>query len=142
VRLRPLGKQLFRRRFERPLAAETGRSAAVAIATTRNSAEDDCHSDAGGEHRRGQLDEDRKTSAARPPPSSLSGPDGLWIASGQGLDSRGLGEGEKSLIAGSCARAPFRPRRAPGSRSPLVRLSVGCEHPDDLWRDLEHALTP
>jgi cystathionine gamma-synthase len=24
----------------------------------------------------------------------------------------------------------------------LLRLSVGCEHPDDLWRDLEQALTP
>ncbi len=24
----------------------------------------------------------------------------------------------------------------------LLRLSVGCEHPEDLWRDLEHALTP
>lgn len=24
----------------------------------------------------------------------------------------------------------------------LLRLSVGCEHPDDLWRDLEHALAP
>ena len=24
----------------------------------------------------------------------------------------------------------------------LLRLSVGCEHPDDLWRDLQHALTP
>jgi cystathionine gamma-synthase len=23
----------------------------------------------------------------------------------------------------------------------LLRMSVGCEHPDDLWRDLEHALT-
>ncbi len=23
----------------------------------------------------------------------------------------------------------------------LLRLSVGCEHPDDIWRDLEHALT-
>lgn len=24
----------------------------------------------------------------------------------------------------------------------LLRLSVGCEHPDDLWRDLQQALTP
>lgn len=24
--------------------------------------------------------------------------------------------------------------------SGLLRLSVGCEHPDDLWRDLDHAL--
>jgi cystathionine gamma-synthase len=24
----------------------------------------------------------------------------------------------------------------------LLRLSVGCEHPDDIWRDLEQALTP
>lgn len=24
----------------------------------------------------------------------------------------------------------------------LLRLSVGCEHLDDLWRDLQHALTP
>lgn len=24
----------------------------------------------------------------------------------------------------------------------LLRLSVGCEHPDDLWRDLQHAITP
>ncbi|HKH17761.1 MAG TPA: PLP-dependent aspartate aminotransferase family protein [Solirubrobacteraceae bacterium] len=24
----------------------------------------------------------------------------------------------------------------------LLRLSVGCEHPDDVWRDLEQALTP
>ena len=24
----------------------------------------------------------------------------------------------------------------------LLRLSVGCEHPDDLWRDLDRALTP
>lgn len=24
----------------------------------------------------------------------------------------------------------------------LLRLSVGCEHPDDLWRDLDQALTP
>jgi cystathionine gamma-synthase len=26
--------------------------------------------------------------------------------------------------------------------SGLLRLSVGCEHPDDLWRDLQQALTP
>src|SRR5215208_100968 len=26
--------------------------------------------------------------------------------------------------------------------SGLLRLSVGCEHPDDIWRDLEQALTP
>ena len=24
----------------------------------------------------------------------------------------------------------------------LLRLSVGCEHPEDLWRDLQQALTP
>ena len=24
----------------------------------------------------------------------------------------------------------------------LLRLSVGCEHPDDVWRDLQQALTP
>lgn len=24
----------------------------------------------------------------------------------------------------------------------LLRLSVGCEHPDDLWRDLQQALKP
>jgi hypothetical protein len=24
----------------------------------------------------------------------------------------------------------------------LLRLSVGCEHPDDLWRDLQQALMP
>lgn len=24
----------------------------------------------------------------------------------------------------------------------LLRLSVGCEHPTDLWRDLNQALTP
>jgi cystathionine gamma-synthase len=24
--------------------------------------------------------------------------------------------------------------------SGLLRLSVGCEHPDDLWRDLDRAL--
>ena len=24
----------------------------------------------------------------------------------------------------------------------LLRLSVGCEHPDDLWRDLQQTLTP
>ncbi len=24
----------------------------------------------------------------------------------------------------------------------LLRLSVGCEHPDDLWHDLQQALTP
>lgn len=24
----------------------------------------------------------------------------------------------------------------------LLRLSVGCEHPDDIWRDLQQALTP
>jgi cystathionine gamma-synthase len=24
----------------------------------------------------------------------------------------------------------------------LLRLSVGCEHPDDLWRDLQEGLTP
>ena len=25
--------------------------------------------------------------------------------------------------------------------SGLLRLSVGCEHPDDLWRDLDRALS-
>ena len=24
----------------------------------------------------------------------------------------------------------------------LLRLSVGCEHPDDLWHDLDQALPP
>ena len=24
----------------------------------------------------------------------------------------------------------------------LLRVSVGCEHPDDLWRDLDQALAP
>jgi len=38
-------------------------------------------------------------------------------------------------------------RRAavPGQTHPppgLLRLSVGCEHPDDLWRDLQQALIP
>jgi hypothetical protein len=31
-----------------------------------------------------------------------------------------------------------RPDPPPG----LLRLSVGCEHPDDSWRDLQQALTP
>ena len=37
--------------------------------------------------------------------------------------------------------APPYPAR-PTSRPDLLRLSVGCEHPDDLWRDLRQALTP
>ena len=35
------------------------------------------------------------------------------------------------------------PRRHPRSDAPaarLLRLSVGCEHPDDLWHDLDQAL--
>jgi cystathionine gamma-synthase len=36
------------------------------------------------------------------------------------------------------AAIPGQTHLAPG----LLRLSVGCEHPDDLWRDLEQALTP
>ena len=39
------------------------------------------------------------------------------------------------------ARRAARPRRA-GGRVPegLLRLSVGLEHVDDLWDDLNHAL--
>jgi cystathionine gamma-synthase len=33
---------------------------------------------------------------------------------------------------------PVRPTYRPG----LLRLSVGCEHPADLWRNLQQALTP
>jgi cystathionine gamma-synthase len=36
------------------------------------------------------------------------------------------------------AAVPGQTHLPPG----LLRLSVGCEHLDDLWRDLQHALTP
>jgi cystathionine gamma-synthase len=36
------------------------------------------------------------------------------------------------------AAVPGQTHLPPG----LLRLSVGCEHPDDLWRDLGQALTP
>jgi len=36
------------------------------------------------------------------------------------------------------AAVPGQTHLPPG----LLRLSVGCEHPDDLWRDLQQALTP
>jgi cystathionine gamma-synthase len=36
------------------------------------------------------------------------------------------------------AAVPGQTHHPPG----LLRLSVGCEHPDDLWRDLQRALTP
>jgi cystathionine gamma-synthase len=36
------------------------------------------------------------------------------------------------------AAVPGQTHLPPG----LLRLSVGCEHPDDLWRDLERALVP
>jgi cystathionine gamma-synthase len=36
------------------------------------------------------------------------------------------------------AAVPGQTHLPPG----LLRLSVGCEHPEDLWRDLERALTP
>ncbi len=38
------------------------------------------------------------------------------------------------------ASIPAEQRRALGIGDSLVRLSVGLEHVDDLWRDLEHAL--
>jgi cystathionine gamma-synthase len=36
------------------------------------------------------------------------------------------------------AAVPGQTHLPPG----LLRLSVGCEHPDDLWRDLQQVLTP
>ena len=39
------------------------------------------------------------------------------------------------------ASIPADNRRALGISDTLVRLSVGIEHVDDLWRDLEHALS-
>ncbi len=39
----------------------------------------------------------------------------------------------------SNAEPPFPARRT--FRPGLLRLSVGCEHPGDLWRDLHQALT-
>ena len=38
-------------------------------------------------------------------------------------------------------RARYPPERANGTPVTLIRLSVGLEHVDDLWRDLERALT-
>lgn len=37
-------------------------------------------------------------------------------------------------------RARYPSERAVGTPDTLIRLSVGLEHLDDLWRDLEHAL--
>jgi cystathionine gamma-synthase len=37
-------------------------------------------------------------------------------------------------------RARYASERAVGTPDTLIRLSVGLEHPDDLWRDLEQAL--
>ena len=37
-------------------------------------------------------------------------------------------------------RATYASERAVGTPETLIRLSVGLEHPDDLWRDLEGAL--
>lgn len=36
-------------------------------------------------------------------------------------------------------RARYASERAVGTPATLIRLSVGLEHPDDLWRDLERA---
>lgn len=38
-------------------------------------------------------------------------------------------------------RARYASERAAGTPDTLIRLSVGLEHPEDLWRDLERALT-
>ncbi len=38
-------------------------------------------------------------------------------------------------------RARYASERAVGTPETLIRLSVGLEHAEDLWRDLEHALT-
>lgn len=38
-------------------------------------------------------------------------------------------------------RARYAPERANGTPETLIRLSVGLEHVDDLWRDLEQGLT-
>jgi len=38
-------------------------------------------------------------------------------------------------------RARYASERANGTPETLIRLSVGLEHVDDLWRDLERALT-
>jgi cystathionine gamma-synthase len=39
-------------------------------------------------------------------------------------------------------RARYPSERAVGTPPTLIRLSVGLEHPDDLWRDLARALDP
>src|SRR5262245_46819218 len=39
-------------------------------------------------------------------------------------------------------RARYPNERAVGTPETLIRLSVGLEHPDDLWRDLDRALAP
>ena len=39
------------------------------------------------------------------------------------------------------ASIPAENRKALGISDSLVRLSVGIEHVDDLWRDLEGALS-
>jgi cystathionine beta-lyase/cystathionine gamma-synthase len=38
------------------------------------------------------------------------------------------------------ASIPADVRRALGISDTLIRLSVGLEHVEDLWRDLEHGL--
>ena len=37
-------------------------------------------------------------------------------------------------------RARYASERAAGTPDTLIRLSVGLEHVDDLWRDLDRAL--
>ncbi len=37
-------------------------------------------------------------------------------------------------------RARYASERAVDTPETLIRLSVGLEHPDDLWRDLDRAL--
>jgi cystathionine gamma-synthase len=68
---------------------------------------------------------------------------------GSGEDAEGVCEATRLIVHATSLggaetsmerRARYASERAVGTPDTLIRLSVGLEHPDDLWRDLEQAL--
>lgn len=68
---------------------------------------------------------------------------------GSGEDAEAVCEGARLIVHATSLggvettmerRARYPSERAVGTPDTLIRLSVGLEHPEDLWRDLEQAL--
>lgn len=69
---------------------------------------------------------------------------------GSGADAEAVCEGTRLIVHATSLggvetsmerRARYESERAVGTPDTLIRLSVGLEHVDDIWRDLEQALS-